>query len=170
MLSEIPPHGCGVPWPGPGPEGGVAEWRWGCRNGSLAGQGLERTVLPVRGGGRSPVGGRDLAVGMSRRDRSPVGNGCGEGFPEPLQGRGTSPQIARIARVSAERICGNLRGLRAICSVAVHRRLFDGAKIRKMRVGLRFFELEIFPISLFSGLFELEKLLPHSYIPLLEIS
>ncbi len=128
MLSEIPPHGCGVPWPGLA--GGVAEWRWGCRNGSLAGQGLERTVLPVRGGGQSPVGGRDLAVGMSRRDRSPVGNGCGEGFPEPLQGLDMAPRIARIKRVSAERICGNLRERWAICSVAVHRRFFDGAKIR----------------------------------------
>ena len=114
-MSGIPPHGCGVPWPGT--EGGVAEWRWGCRGGSLAGQGLERTVLPVRGGGQSPVGGRDLAVGMSRRDRSPVGNGCGEGFPEPLQGRDMAPRIARIARVSAERVCGERR---AVFSVAVH--------------------------------------------------
>ena len=119
MSSGIPPHGCGVPWPGP--EGGVAEWRWGCRSGSLAGQGLERAVLPVRGGGQSPVGGRDLAVDMSRWDRSPVGNGCGEGFPEPLQGRDMAPRIARIKRVSAERVCEILRGLRAICSVAGHR-------------------------------------------------
>ena len=127
VLFEIPPHGCGVPWPETA--GGVAEWRWGCRGGSLAGQGLERTVLPVRGGGQSPVEGRDLAVGMSRWDRSPVGNGCGEGFPEPLQGRDMAPRIARIARVSAERVCGNVT-VWTIWSAAVHRRFFDGAKIR----------------------------------------
>ena len=81
------------------------------------------------------MGGRDLAVGMSRRDRSPVGNGCGEGFPEPLKGLDTSPRIARIARVSAERVCGNLRERRAVCSVAGHRCFFDGAKIQKKRIG-----------------------------------
>ena len=27
VLSEVPPHGCGWPWPRTA--GGVAEWRWG---------------------------------------------------------------------------------------------------------------------------------------------
>lgn len=66
-------------------------------------QSLDRTILPF------PV-----------RGCSPVGTGCGAGFPKPLQGRGTSPRIARIARISAERVCGNLRGLRAVWLAAVH--------------------------------------------------
>ena len=68
------------------------------------------------------------------RGQSPVGNGCGAGFLKPLQRRGTSPRIARIARVSAERVCGDLRGLRAVWLAAGHRRFFDGAKIRKIGV------------------------------------
>jgi len=60
------------------------------------------------------------------RGQSPAGNGCGAGFPKPLQGRGTSPRIARITRVSAERICGNLRGLRAVWLAAVHWCFFRG--------------------------------------------
>ena len=48
--------------------------------------------------------------------------------------------------------------------------VFDGAKIRKIGVGQLFTELEIFPISFFSGLFEQEKSLPQCQIPLLKIS
>ena len=66
------------------------------------------------------------------RGQSPVGNGCGEGFPEPLQGRDMAPRIARITRVPAERVCGNVT-VGAIWSAAVHRRFFDGAKIRFLR-------------------------------------
>jgi len=50
---------------------------------------------------------------------------------EPLQGRDTSPRIARITRISAERVCGNLRGQRAICEGGGHR-VFDETKIRKI--------------------------------------
>ncbi len=76
------------------------------------------------------MGGRDLAVGMSRWDRSPVGNGCSAGVPKPLQGRDASPRIARIKRVSAERVCGNVT-VWTIWSAAVHRRFFDGANEKK---------------------------------------
>ncbi len=55
---------------------------------------------PARG--ESPVGQRNPAASMSRRDRSSVGNECGAGFIRPLQGRDTSLRIVRITRVSAE--------------------------------------------------------------------
>ena len=55
------------------------------------------------------------------RGQSSVGNGCSAGGPEPLQGRDTSPRIARIARISAERVCGNLRDQRAICGGGGHK-------------------------------------------------
>ncbi len=67
----------------------------------------------------------------SDRGQSPVGNGSGAGFPKPLQGRDKSPRIARIAQISAERVCGVRR---AIWSVAGHRRGFEGDKDIKNRV------------------------------------
>ena len=51
--------------------------------------------------------------------------------PNPREGIHGSPRIARITRISTERVCGDLRGLRAIWLAAVHRWLFCGAKIRK---------------------------------------
>ena len=47
-------------------------------------------------------------------------DGCARG-PNPREGIHGSPRIARIARISEKRICGDMRGLRAICEVAVHR-------------------------------------------------
>ena len=101
------------------------------------------------------MGGRDLAVGMSRWDRSPVGNGCGEGFPEPLQG--LDGVCLRVSHVSAHRSqmrprsCGDMRE-GAICGVWSYH-LFNGVKTwNRLR------------------LVELEKFLPHRYIPILKIS
>ena len=62
VLSGIPPHGCGVPWPGLA--GGVAEWRW---------EGSEVRMLPRAGRRSAGLGGngrawpRTHAVGVRAR-------------------------------------------------------------------------------------------------------
>ena len=53
--------------------------------------------------GQSSVVPRNSAAGMSRRDRSSVGNDGGAGFPKPLQGRywaGCAAAYLRVSRVS----------------------------------------------------------------------
>jgi len=74
---------------------------------------------------------------MSRRDRSLVENAGGAGSREPLHGR--DGVCRRVSRGSARKRahgtvrvpqtgCGDGAG-GAICSVVVHTRLFDGAKV-----------------------------------------
>ena len=90
---------------------------------------------PARG--QSPVGQRNPAASMSRRDRSPVGNVGGAGSREPLQGldgvcRRVSRGSVRSLAQGAVRVPQTWRGDGAsgvICSVVVHTRLFDGAKV-----------------------------------------
>ena len=90
---------------------------------------------PARG--QSSVGQRNPAASMSRRDRSSVGNVGGAGSREPLQGR--DGVCRRVSHVSARSLahgavcvpqtgCGDGAG-GAICSVVVHTRLFNGAKV-----------------------------------------
>ncbi len=90
---------------------------------------------PARG--QSSVGQRNPAASMSRKDRSPVGNVGGAGSREPLQGR--DGVCRRVSRGSARSLAhGAVRALQtrggdaadgAMCSVVVHTRLFDGAKV-----------------------------------------
>ena len=90
---------------------------------------------PARG--QSSVGQRNPAASMSRKDRSPVGNVGGAGSREPLQGldgvcrrvsRGSARSLAHGAVRVPQTGCGDAaEGV--ICSVVVHTRLFDGAKI-----------------------------------------
>ena len=76
------------------------------------------------------MGGRDLAVGMSRWDRSPIGNGGGVGFLMPLQGRdGVYLCVSRVsARTWAQEFCGILRGRWAICEGCGHSRFLMGRR------------------------------------------
>ena len=90
---------------------------------------------PARG--QSPVGQRNPAASMSRRDRSSVGNVGGAGSREPLQGldgvcrrvsRGSARSLAHGAVCVPQTGRGDV-GDGAICSVVAHTRLFDGAKV-----------------------------------------
>ena len=82
---------------------------------------------------------------MSRRDRSPVGNGCGAGFPEPLQGLdGVNLRVSRVsARICPQTFCVCLRGQRAICEGGGHKRFFDEAKVHKLSKHVSFNELDL---------------------------
>ena len=79
------------------------------------------------------------------RDRSPVGNVGGAGSREPLQGldgvcrrvsRGSARSLAHGAVCVPQTGCGDV-GDGAICSVLVHTRLFDGAKVVFFSVAIR---------------------------------
>ena len=79
----------------------------------------ERRTIPVRG---------CLSVAVGDPMRS----------PNPREGIHGSPRIARITRVSAESVCENLRERWAVWLGVVHWCFFDGAKIRKIGIGLVF--------------------------------
>lgn len=49
--------------------------------------------------------------------------------PNPREGIHGSPRIARITRILAEKVCGNLRERRAIWLATGHRMGFEGTKI-----------------------------------------
>jgi len=67
----------------------------------MRGSDSERQAVPVRG---------CLSVAVGGPMRS----------PNPREGIHGSPRIARIARISAERVCGNLRERRAVWLGVVH--------------------------------------------------
>ena len=104
---------------------------------------------PARG--QSPVGQRNPAASMSRRDRSSVGNVGGAGSREPLQGldgvcrrvsRGSARSLAHGAVRVPQTGCRDV-GDGAICRARGHCLFFCGAKIRKkedyfMKVGNTF--------------------------------
>ena len=95
VLLEIPPHGCGRPWPGM--VGSVAEWWW-----------VGSELRPFARAGRRSAGlGRESGT---RAHTHTVG----------VRGHGAScvPQTG----------CGDVAD-GATCSVVVHTRLFDGAKV-----------------------------------------
>jgi len=111
---------------------------------------------PARG--QSSVGQRNPAASMSRRDRSPVGNVGGEGSREPLQG--LDGVCRRVSRGSARSLAHGAvcvpqtkrwdAAEGAICSVVVHTRLFDGAKVVFFFVAIRS-ETEIPPATAGGG-------------------
>ena len=82
---------------------------------------------------------------MSRRDRSSVGNVGGAGSREPLQGldgvcrrvsRGSARSLAQEAVCVPRTKRGGVGG-GAICSVVVHTRWFDGAKVVFFSVAIQ---------------------------------
>jgi len=89
---------------------------------------------PARG--QSPVGQRNPAASMSRRDRSPVGNVGGAGSREPLQGLdGVCRRVSHVsARIWAQEFCGILREQRAICEGGGHRILMKQKDDKILRI------------------------------------
>ena len=78
-----------------------------------------------------------VADASPARGQSPVGNGGGAGSREPLKGldgvcrrvsRGSARNRAHGAVCVPQTGCGDV-GDGVICSVVVHTRLFDGAKV-----------------------------------------
>ena len=64
-------------------------------------------------------------------------DGCAR-EPNPREGIHGSPRIARIARISEKRICGDMRGLRAIWFTVVHRWFLTGRRYENLGIGLAF--------------------------------